>query len=941
MRGAARPARRRPAARARPRRPALERPGVDRPDRGAAAPRPERARPARARLPPRPGARAARRRACRAGRAAHRARAAQRERRRGSCVGDGRRRRRSTARGGRQPVLPRAARARRAQRCRRRRGRRRRRHPRRRRGVARRGARRRWPSASARCCTAPPSPGEPFEPDLAAAVGELSLDEGLAALDALLARDLAAADRPSRAASASAIRSCAARSTTRPRPAGGCARTPARRSALAARGAAPTELAHHVERSAAHGRRGGDRDCCSRPAPTAAPRAPAAAARWFEAALRAAARRRRRAPGRAARRRSPRRSGRWRPRGAAATTLLEAMELLPADAGTRRVELTALCAAVEHWLGRHADAHRRLVARLGRAARPRRAPRPPRCRSSWPSTASTRWTSTQTIERGRGALELARAVGDRALIAAAASALCLGEAAAGRDRGGARAPRRGARPRSTALSDAELAPRLEALYYLGWAENYLEHCDEAVAHVDRGIAIARATGEGRLLVPMMLVKGYPFELQRPPGRGDRGRREAAVEASRLSRQRPLPLLVALRARLRALPRRQPRRGDRRRRGERAGRPAAGRRHDARRRAADRAGSWRCARFEAGEVAAGVGDHARARRRRARAQDPRRALLRLGDPGARRARARATRRPPRATSRRAEELAAELGLHLPAALALRGARGGPARRRRARRRPPPRREEAAVEAEAAGARLLAAFARALAGRGARRRPASARQAIADAARRRVASSTSAARVRVRDEMRRELRKLGARAEKRGPAAAGDSGVAALTKREREIAELVTDRQTNREIAAELFLSDKTIESHLRNIFVKLGVSSRVEVARAVERERERRRDRCVAAAASTPTPRGSRELGYPQELARRLRVPRQRRDGLRRDLAGRRPLRRRLRRHRRRRARRGSGCCRSRSPGSACCSRSTPSWPRSSRSPAAPTSGAAG
>jgi DNA-binding NarL/FixJ family response regulator len=92
-------------------------------------------------------------------------------------------------------------------------------------------------------------------------------------------------------------------------------------------------------------------------------------------------------------------------------------------------------------------------------------------------------------------------------------------------------------------------------------------------------------------------------------------------------------------------------------------------------------------------------------------------------------------------------------------------------------------------------------------------------------------------RVRDEMRRELRRLGARAEKRGPAAAGDSGLPSLTKRELEIAELVTDRKTNREIAATLFLSDKTIESHLRNIFVKLGVSSRVDVARAVERNRQ--------------------------------------------------------------------------------------------------------
>jgi DNA-binding NarL/FixJ family response regulator len=91
-------------------------------------------------------------------------------------------------------------------------------------------------------------------------------------------------------------------------------------------------------------------------------------------------------------------------------------------------------------------------------------------------------------------------------------------------------------------------------------------------------------------------------------------------------------------------------------------------------------------------------------------------------------------------------------------------------------------------------------------------------------------------RARDEARRELRKLGARAEPRGPASADDSGLGALTKREHEIAGLVTDRMTNREIAATLFLSDKTIESHVRNIFMKLGVSSRVDVAKTVERER---------------------------------------------------------------------------------------------------------
>jgi DNA-binding NarL/FixJ family response regulator len=83
---------------------------------------------------------------------------------------------------------------------------------------------------------------------------------------------------------------------------------------------------------------------------------------------------------------------------------------------------------------------------------------------------------------------------------------------------------------------------------------------------------------------------------------------------------------------------------------------------------------------------------------------------------------------------------------------------------------------------------------------------------------------------RDLARRERRRLKARSEPRGPAAPGNSGLASLSTREREVAELVTARHTNREIAEKLVLSEKTVESHLRNIFAKLGASSRVEVAR---------------------------------------------------------------------------------------------------------------
>jgi DNA-binding NarL/FixJ family response regulator len=86
---------------------------------------------------------------------------------------------------------------------------------------------------------------------------------------------------------------------------------------------------------------------------------------------------------------------------------------------------------------------------------------------------------------------------------------------------------------------------------------------------------------------------------------------------------------------------------------------------------------------------------------------------------------------------------------------------------------------------------------------------------------------------------ELRRLGRRRQPRSRDGAPDGGLAVLSDREREIAHLVRARRTNPEIAAELFLSVKTVETHLRNIFRKLEASSRIEVAQAVEREERRR------------------------------------------------------------------------------------------------------
>ena len=48
---------------------------------------------------------------------------------------------------------------------------------------------------------------------------------------------------------------------------------------------------------------------------------------------------------------------------------------------------------------------------------------------------------------------------------------------------------------------------------------------------------------------------------------------------------------------------------------------------------------------------------------------------------------------------------------------------------------------------------------------------------------------------------------------------------LTPRELEVLRLVAAGQTNKAIAAELILSERTVERHVSNIFAKLGVSSR--------------------------------------------------------------------------------------------------------------------
>ncbi len=71
---------------------------------------------------------------------------------------------------------------------------------------------------------------------------------------------------------------------------------------------------------------------------------------------------------------------------------------------------------------------------------------------------------------------------------------------------------------------------------------------------------------------------------------------------------------------------------------------------------------------------------------------------------------------------------------------------------------------------------------------------------------------------------ELRASGETARRRDPGTADE-----LTPQERQVAALVAQGLSNRDAAAQLFVSPRTVDFHLRNVFGKLGVSSRAELA----------------------------------------------------------------------------------------------------------------
>ena len=82
------------------------------------------------------------------------------------------------------------------------------------------------------------------------------------------------------------------------------------------------------------------------------------------------------------------------------------------------------------------------------------------------------------------------------------------------------------------------------------------------------------------------------------------------------------------------------------------------------------------------------------------------------------------------------------------------------------------------------------------------------------------------------VRSRLRRLGVRRQHRVPAGRPAVGWASLTETERVVAGLVAQGLTNQQVAQQMYVSGHTVGFHLKQVFRKLGIGSRVELARLV-------------------------------------------------------------------------------------------------------------
>lgn len=663
--------------------------------------------------------------------------------------------------------------------------------------------------------------GDPFDLDLVISASEPGEDAVLQALDDLCIHGVV---RPTSAPRAFEFRHPLVRSAIYRMTPPGTRIAHHRRIAdnLRARGAGPLELARHVEHSARHG----DHDAIEvlgRAAESVIAQAPASAARWLTTALSLL-------PASASVRRRIRLLGHLANAHAAVGDLTQglvalhhSLSIIPPGDHRALANVAIACAQGERLLGQADVATNSLRAAYDRIP-DRNSAEAARLAIARSANAFYLGAYDDTAKWADEAVRVADRLDDAGLVVAARSARLAGDAFAGRINA-ARELHGELKPQLEALDDATLRDQLDALGALGTGELYLDLYHDAYAHAARGLAIARRTGQTHLMPVLTPIAGTAAWMI--------GEVEAAIEilddAIDAARSADNEAVLAWHLFNRSLPELllgnleraveishdswtlaeplQP--------GMIRGLSAAS--HASALEATGHpgealdllygasggteltliGGSWRGVWFEIAvncHLALGDIDGARAAAGRARA-------LAHAVP---------------------VELAIMTAERSEAAVAM--ATNDPTRAlgllRSARQR-----------AETIGSPVYVAWCEELVGHAleAAGDPDGAAQALARASE----MSDELGAIRHRDRIDADLRRLGRTVHRRTrPGTRNAGGVESLTGREREIAELIRSQATNRAIANELFLSMKTVETHVRNMFNKLGVTSRADIARVL-------------------------------------------------------------------------------------------------------------
>jgi len=659
--------------------------------------------------------------------------------------------------------------------------------------------------------------GDPFEEDLATIAADIGIEEAQEGFDALLRAGII---NPTPTPRRFAFRHPILRAAVYDSGAQSwIVRAHARvAEAMAKRGEGAAARAHHLARSATTGdllavavlAEAGD---------MTASRAPADAAEWYRAASRLL-------PGTVEA--VPRRISLLIATATAlgssggleesAEALGEVLDLLPSHEPARAA-VVAYCAGMEHLLGRHSQARARLLEAYQGLADP-----DSREGVALAIELSGSCAYESAAEEGRcwaqKALAGSRVLGDRPMEAVAAALVSYGGYALGLP---ADPELSAASDLAAALDDTLLATRLDLPVYLCFTQMQFERFDAGTALCERAARVSRATGQGAYLAGTMTAKAYGLMLA---GRLAEARNviDGVIEAFRLSPNVFLAEVTAFAAIVaswtgddEAAVRWGEESVDLARLQEPGVIPAVA--GLALAVALVEIGQFERAKAIVFEMCGGAELTRMMRACRVIVYESlTRVELALGRPEAAQSWATAAMETTHggalavefAFAARAQALVlAAAGDHGRAAeLAMRAAEGA---------------EAVGSPVEAARCRIIAA--RSLAQAGERDR---AITALEHAEERLTFSGAFG----FRDQAQKELRRLGRRVTRRSGGLRPVDGLQALTERERELAALVAQGRTNRQIAASAYLSEKTVERHLSHIFAKLGVSGRAGLAAVV-------------------------------------------------------------------------------------------------------------